>query len=219
MFTHFRPTRWALIGMAGALTAVVAIAAFVATSEHGTVRTQMGPVGASQQGTTATNGHLAPGRPQPNWDRPIEGGLPVTLGTARAAGNLAFSPALPHLAGGATSILVTNPASTPVEMRSLAATFKLPITPQMADGRLVIIESPSQVTADELESVAESNANQFGSDHFRLVKVAGHTGMLVEDNGVARLHLIVGATAYDITGPDTPESVVLNVSEQLAAGL
>ena len=162
------------------------------------------PVGSSSLPTLPP-----PGGPQIDWSNPILDGVPTTRAQARSVGRLSFDPFVPRFSVPEKYVRVTNPALGSNVRAAVAFVYEFPLGPGLpTDGRVVVIQAPTDMTESDLATVAESN----DAEHYRLVTIGGHPALLVEANGVGRVRMVRDGVAIDVTGPATPPETVLRLA-------
>jgi hypothetical protein len=146
------------------------------------------------------------------WDHPLVSGIPSTRALAKTQGRLAFDPIVPAWDVRESAVEVTNPSGRDPAHASVAFLYDFPTGADFpTDGRLVVIQTPTELTETDLARIAESN----GAEHFRVIDINGRPALLVEADGIGRVRIIRGGVAIDITGPAAPPETVIRLATTL----
>lgn len=159
--------------------------------------------------------HTAPAGPKINWDHPE--GLDTDLAHAGQVGQLPFPATDPGLGRTADVVRVSDPHDTPGRFRQLTMLFHFPVGSAEfpTDGRVLLSESPADIDATSLSSMAASN--DFPDASYELFAHRGGSGLLMINtrNGVGRVILLLGGLKYDLTGPALPASTARLLADKL----
>jgi hypothetical protein len=157
------------------------------------------------QGAPSSPGAVPRGGRAIDWSHPLAAGRASSRTEARAAGRLGFDPIVPSWSVREKAVEVSDPAVDPAHA-AVALVYEFPTGPDFpADGRVTVVETPTDQTDTDLATMVESN----GAEHFHLIQVNGRPAVLIEANGIGRVRLLRHGVVIDITGPaTTPDTVV-----------
>ncbi len=154
------------------------------------------------------------GVPRIDWDKPFRDGVGTTTAGAKTAGALTFQPRPPRFAEPPVSILVTNPATTPLDQRAVAFVYRFPTgTDFPTDGRVVVTQTATDLTVANLEATVADPPGP--PENFRMIDLAGQPALLIQGDGVGRVRFIRNRVMFDITGPAVSPAVVSQLATQL----
>lgn len=184
----------------GALLGSVVVAALTGCGAPGTSRISGVPAGAPSQ---AYGGRAI------DWAHPLTRGVASSRANAKAQGRLVFDPIVPAWEVSEKGTDVTDPAVGDPAHAAVAFYYEFPTGSDFpADGRISVMEAPTDQTEADLATMAESN----GAEHFHMIVVNDRPALLIEANGIGRVRLIRHGVVIDVTGPAAPPATVVRLA-------
>lgn len=218
------PNLKSALAVAATAGAVVLTVTAAHTLDRDTASAALGSAGravATTQGAGTTANDPHPDAPAIDWENILTAGVETSVSAAHDRGQLAFVPIPPRFSVQPDKVTVSDPKQVPAGDRSVAYLLHFPTSPTFPANRttVVVIESPTQISAADLTTGAQANAARFGADAFQLVHFGAIPAELISAHGVGRIHTIVGRVAIDITGPAVSPAAVQELGTQLTAEL
>lgn len=161
---------------------------------------------------------------QINWEHLLDSDVAIAsppsdpgdaASTAVRQGQLTFTPVVPTF-NTPFKLAVSDPTAVTVSTdRGVEFLFDFGQTSDFpSDGRVAVLEMPSGVTDDVLRRIVAEHA---GTGNFRMISLAGGSGMLVAANGIGRVVFVRGGIRYDVTGPAVSPAKAQELAGMLAS--
>jgi hypothetical protein len=151
--------------------------------------------------------------PSIDWAHPFGGGTVVNtraLANPKALG-LSFTPVVPHFAAAPSSVFVSTAGSRLDQ--HVVLVYEFTKDSRLPDPEVTLRESSDSRTQADL--AAELNNPPGDPADFSLKTIDGTTVLMIVNGDRSRAQFLHGGLLYDITGPEVPEAVSVDLTTQL----